>query len=624
MNPSGKGLVIVESPAKAATIYSYLGGKYQVLASKGHIFDLPKAELGIDIANGFEPLFILMPQKQATLQSIVQAASRASHVLIATDPDREGEAIGFHIYEAIKEKNRNVSRILFTEVTKKAILAAIQNPGKLRQDVVEAQLSRRVLDRLLGYTLSPFLWKQVQGGLSAGRVQSVVLRWICERDAEIANFEKEPYYSIAGKGKGQDGSLREFQLCDTTAKPIYPRDPKFIFQLLQQFTGKKPKQLTGEFPAQASVEVKSADTSEKKRFPPPPFTTSSLQQDAHKTLGFTGRKTMQLAQRLYEGTNCGSMGKVGLITYMRTDSMDINPQFAGALLSHIRKNFGKEYAFPRKNKKKLQNAQGAHEAIRPTSLQLPPEKLQPYLAADALALYRLIWKRTLASHMAAEVYLEHKVVLHAEGYDFLIKYPEAVFPGFTIIYGKAMGQSAKFVPLKVGERVRLQLLKIEEKETEPPPAYTEASLVKKMEATGIGRPSTYTPTIEKLLQRKYIIRKKKSFASTALGRQVVATLLSDYAKYLDDSYTSSIESQLDEVEEGTLQRKQLLQGFYQELTGLKISHAKKSKARKAASKQQADICPQCKQGKVLLKRTGKGKQYKACSRFPHCDFMQYI
>lgn len=623
-----KQLIIVESPAKARTIYGYLGGNYDVIASKGHIFDLPNSEIGIDIDNHFEPQYIIMQGKNAVLQTIIQKAKAASEIIIATDPDREGEAIGYHIQQALSSKKSY--RILFHEVTRKSITAALQNPGQIRMTVVEAQITRRLLDRLLGYTLSPFLWRTIGGRLSAGRVQSVVLRWICERQQERDQFVAKEYFKINGLAQDEEKNIqntsptvRKIQLCDTENKTRHLANKTEWQEFLQKMGLATNSPLQKDLPTQKILQVIKLNTEEKKQFPPYPYTTSSLQQDSFYKLGFSAKKTMMLAQKLYEGIQCGSMGRAGLITYMRTDATTIQPAFKAEIYRYIEQTFGKNQCYYGRKDKILKNAQQAHEAIRPTSLKLNPQKAGQYLKADEKKLYQLIWQRTIAAHMAPEVYNEYNVIMVTYDYRFLHTYREMQSAGFSQIYGRAQSEKQPFVPLRKGQLLKLLSVKGEKKKTEPPSLYNESSLVKKMEQSGIGRPSTYAPTIDKLLMRQYIYRQKKSLLPTELGKTVIAALKDNFTKYLQDEYTRDLEQQLDEIENNQGNRLKILQPFYQELLQL-VAAGRKTRHIEKKLKTNQKSCPVCHKGSLINKTTAKGKKYLSCSEFPHCDYMVYL
>jgi DNA topoisomerase-1 len=553
----GKTLVIVESPAKAKSIGKFLSKNYLVKASMGHLRDLPKSQIGVDIENDFEPKYIPIRGKGDLVKELKAAAKAADKVLLASDPDREGEAIAWHLAHLLDLELSENSRIEFHEITKPTIQNAVKNARKIDMDKVDAQQARRILDRLVGYKLSPLLWRKVKKGLSAGRVQSVAVRLICDREEEIRSFEPEEYWTL-------DAEL----LCDSGG---------FAAKLLQK-KGKKITISTKDEMAKVLQELKAADfqvgavsSKEKKKQPAPPFTTSSLQQEAYRKLSFTPKRTMMLAQQLYEGLDIGKEGAAGLITYMRTDSVRIAEPAQEEAKEYIRRQYGAEYypSQPRKFSSKGRT-QEAHEAIRPTSVWRSPDTLKEHLSRDQLRLYRLIWERFVASQMSEAIYDTITVDVLAADYLFRANAAKVKFPGYLTVYEEGSDDPEKqdneegclTGHLKQGQKLKLVKLSDKQHFTEPPPRYTEASLVKKMEEAGIGRPSTYAPTIETIQTRGYIVKEDKKLAPTELGEIVIALLKEHFPDIVDLEFTANMEEKLDDVEEGKASWKGVLRDFY--------------------------------------------------------------
>jgi DNA topoisomerase-1 len=558
---SKKSLVIVESPAKANTINKYLGKDFVVKASLGHVKDLPKSKLGVDIEHDFEPVYDVIPGKEKVVKDLRTAAKAADRILLAADPDREGEAICQHLKEILDGSKAEVFRVLFNEITPKAIRAAVDNPGRINQHIVDAQQARRILDRLVGYQISPLLWDKVRRGISAGRVQTVALRLIVEREREILAFKPEEYWSIIAKLEGQE-------------------PPQFDARLAK-FKGK-----TAEVKTQAEADhvlnivknseflVDSVVTKEKKRNPVPPFTTSKLQQDAARRLRFTVKKTMMLAQRLYEGIELGEEGRIGLITYMRTDSTRISDDAMQMVRSYVSDVYGGPY-LPEKPViyKSKKDAQDAHEAIRPTFVGRRPDDIKQYLSEDELKLYRLIWTRFVASQMNPAVYDQTTVEISAKDYLFRASGRVMKFDGFLAVYEESKDEDAKSADadeeqditlpaLKQGEKVRLIEITPRQHFTEPPPRYTEASLVKTLEEKGIGRPSTYATILTTIQDREYVTKDQGKFRPTELGTVVTEMLVKHFEDIFDVQYTARMEEELDEVEDGKMTWVKALEEFY--------------------------------------------------------------
>lgn len=606
-------LVIVESPAKAKTIKKYLGKGYSVLASVGHVMDLPEKELGVTVENGFEPTYVVIRGKSKVLKQITDASKKADTVFIATDPDREGEAIAWHIAEKVRKSSKAlVHRALFNEITASAIKAAIAKPSKLDQNLFEAQQARRILDRLVGYKISPLLWEKVRRGLSAGRVQSVAVRIVCEREAEIDAFTAREYWSVVSN---MEGSL----------------PPPFEAKLLK-IDGKEA-QIPDEATASAIVAELGSKTftlaavrkTERRRKPAPPFITSKLQQEAARKLGFTAKRTMAIAQSLYEGVEVGDEGSVGLITYMRTDSPRVADTALDAVREFVVDRYGKE-ALPDKpvRYESKRGAQDAHEAIRPTSLEYPPERVEPYLERDQLRLYDLIWKRFVASQMNPAVY--DQTAFDIEAGKFLMRATGQVLrmPGFMAVYLEGEDEEKEkdeeenpILPdLTEGEKLNLIKLEPHQHFTQPPPRFTEASLVKELEEKGIGRPSTYASIMSVIQDKGYVSKIEKRFHPTDLGKLVNGLLVLSFPKILDVGFTAQMEGELDDVEEGKRSWKDTLRDFYGPFEqALKEA---RDLMRNVKRQQVATdvICEKC--GSHMVIKWGKHGEFLACSAYPKC------
>jgi DNA topoisomerase-1 len=625
-------LVVVESPAKAKTIKKYLGAGYVVKASVGHVMDLPKSKMGVDIENGFQPVYEVIESKKKVVADLKAAAKGVSRVLLATDPDREGEAIAWHVFEQLKKQKIPTQRILFNEITKKAIQEAILKPLALNKDLYDAQQARRVLDRLVGYQISPILWKKVRRGLSAGRVQSVAVRLVVDREEEIGKFIPVEYWSI-----------------EADLKAALP--PQFRSKLIK-LDGEKAELPSGDVAKPLVDELKKAQFTvaevtrkERRRNAPPPFITSKLQQDAANRLGFTAKKTMTLAQRLYEGVELGDEGQTALITYMRTDSVRLSPDAVAGARDYIAARWGKEYlpAEPVQFKTK-KSAQDAHEAIRPTALEYPPEKVQPFLERDMFRLYELIWNRFVACQMVPAVFDQTTADISAGRAVFRATGQTLKFPGYLAVYGqeaesaqdqagaeKMEGEdeekgdvSRQLPPLEAGQKLTLVELLSEQHFTQPPPRFTEASLVKELEEKGIGRPSTYAAILSTIQDKEYVEKKEGRFFPTDLGKIVTELLLGAFPTVMDVQFTAKMEGELDEVEDGKADWVKVLGDFYTPFK--KTLEAAESQMRDVKREEKATdlVCEKC--GSPMVIKWGRMGRFLACSGYPECkntkDFVE--
>lgn len=610
-----KGLIIVESPAKAKTIQKLLSGKYQVKASMGHVRDLPKSKLGVDVENNYEPHYITIRGKSDIIRELKGAVAKSNQVLLATDPDREGEAISWHLAEALGLDSNASCRIEFHEITERAIKEALANPRPVNVERVHAQQARRILDRLVGYTLSPFLWKKVRRGLSAGRVQSVAVRLICDREREIDAFKPQEYWSI------------------TAFLKTHADDVEFSAKLLSK-SGKKTeiknvdeaKAILRDLEGQEYQVVKVLER-ERKRNPAPPFTTSTLQQEASRKLGFGARKTMQIAQQLYEGLEIGSEGNVGLVTYIRTDSVRVAAEAESLARSFIRDVYGKDYVpeKPRRYKKKA-TSQDAHEAIRPTLITRRPDDLKKGLSRDQYRLYKLIWDRFVASQMQAAVLDTVRADIKVKNYLFRATGSRVKFPGFTILYqeGTDNAEEDESILPRLSEGDKLLLVRLEDKQhfTEPPPRYSEATLVRTLEENGIGRPSTYAPIIETICKRGYVVIEDKRFHPTQLGFVVVDVLNQVYPNVVDVAFTADMESRLDRIAEGGLPWAKVIHEFYVPFKET-VDEAEENVGRvKIPDEVTDELCPEC--GRNLVVKHGRFGAFLGCQGYPECKFTKKI
>jgi DNA topoisomerase-1 len=637
---AGKSIVIVESPAKAKTLEKFLGKGYRVLASYGHVRDLPRKGLGVDRSHAYQPTYEVLSGKEKTLAELQKAVRGAPAVYLAADPDREGEAISWHLEEALKPgaKSTVFKRMRFNEITKKAVLSALEQAGEIDTHLVGAQQARRIIDRLVGYEVSDLLWKKIWRGLSAGRVQTVALRIICEREREIEAFAPVEFWTVDARLEGR-------------VPPAFTaRLAAFDGQKLK-FDGSDPR-LSSEAEAErvrASVlhtawNVTRVEASERRKNPPPPFITSQLQQAAARRFSLPVRRTMQIAQRLYEGKDIPGRGTLGLITYMRTDSTRVSSEALSALREHIGARYGTAYLpeSPR-NFKSRRGAQDAHEAIRPTYLELPPEDIAAHLTSDEAKLYRLIWERFVASQMAPALYDTTVVEIEAGKALYRASGSTLKFAGYLAAYGLAAEEDEdaekegdKLPPLAQGESLKLLSVTAEKRQTQPPPRFNEASLVKFLEENGIGRPSTYAEILRKLEQREYVHKKERRFIPTALGRTVIELLIPFFDDFFETSYTARMEERLDEVEEGKLSWKKALAEFDKTFTrdrdraledmvsgkaGIPLGQARKLLSFPLVP-HISEKCPKC--GKKLKLRMGKNGLFIACSGYPSCTFTENI
>ncbi|MBU2702024.1 DNA topoisomerase-1 [Sporomusaceae bacterium BoRhaA] len=608
-----KVLVVVESPAKAKTIEKFLGRNYTVRASMGHLRDLPKSQFGVDIEQNFAPKYINIRGKGDLIKALKEAAKNADKVYLATDPDREGEAIAWHLAYLLNIPVESACRIEFHEITKTAIQTAIKHPRPINFPQVDAQQTRRILDRIVGYKLSPLLWRKIRKGLSAGRVQSVAVRIICDREKEILDFVTEEYWTIAAK-------LRD-----------HPKGSLFE-AALNMIDGKKPaisdevqaKKLTDDL-RNLSYVVKDVKKKERRRNPAPPFTTSSLQQEAAKKLGFTSRKTMMVAQQLYEGLEIGSAGHVGLITYMRTDSTRIADSAQQEARDFVLEHYDETY-LPAKAPvyAMKKSAQDAHEAVRPTGIIHTPEAVEKYLSRDQLKLYKLIWARFVASQMVAAVYDTLTVDITAGKFGLRATGSQLKFAGYLAVYteskedGKEKDSDKDVIlpELTIGQNLSLDKILPKQHFTEPPPRYTEASLVKMLEEKGIGRPSTYAPIIETILARGYVERVEKKFQPTELGFVVLDLLKEYFDSIIDIPFTASLEDQLDSIAEGEAAKNDVLSEFYQPFAG-KLAYADEQIGHVELPVEVSDIpCEKC--GRMMVVKQGRYGKFLACPGFPEC------
>lgn len=610
-------LVIVESPAKARTIEKYLGAGYRVTASTGHLRDLPKNTIGVDIAADFSPDYEPIASKNEIIERLQKEARSADRVFLATDPDREGEAISWHLKELLELPEEKTARVTFNEITKKVVLESIRKPRQIDMDLVDAQQARRILDRIVGYKLSPLLWSKIRRGLSAGRVQSAVTRMVVDREQEIRAFEPKEYWLL-------DAELRPAgQTAAFTAR----------------FHGTEKKKM--ELPDRASVDkvmdavkgspftVGGVKRQDKSRSPAAPFITSTLQQEASRRLNMTPRRTMSIAQQLYEGVNVSGEGSIGLITYMRTDSLRISAEAIAAARDHILRNYGSEY-YPPKTRyfKTSKEAQDAHEAIRPSDVELTPERIRKDLTEDQYRLYRLIWRRFMASQMANAVYDAVSVDAVSAGYVFKASTSSLKFPGFTKVYdSQAEEGEEKSTPLPLlneGDRLDLLKLKEEQKFTQPPARYTEDTLIRAMEEKGIGRPSTYAPTVSTILDREYVVKEGKLLKPTSLGETVTGFMEERFGDIVDLAFTAHMEATLDEVEKGHKPWKQVLREFYGDFAqSLEDAEANLKGVRiKVPDEVTSEICPNC--GRNLVVKTSRFGRFLGCPGYPDCKFTKPI
>ncbi|KIY20563.1 MULTISPECIES: type I DNA topoisomerase [Mesobacillus] len=648
-------LVIVESPAKAKTIERYLGKKYKVKASMGHLIDLPKSQMGIDTENNYNPKYITIRGKGPVLKELKSAAKKAKKVYLAADPDREGEAIAWHLAQSLNVDVHSDCRVVFNEITKDAIQESFKHPRAINMDLVDAQQARRVLDRLVGYNISPLLWKKVKKGLSAGRVQSVALRMIIDREKEIAAFEPEEYWSISAEFlKGKVGFEASFYGIGKDKNEL--KSEEEVKNILKQVKGNK-------------FTVDTVTKKERKRNPAPPFITSSLQQEAARKLNFRARKTMMLAQQLYEGIDLGKEGTVGLITYMRTDSTRISELAQREAKEYIIGEYGEKFiqTEPRKEKKQT-NAQDAHEAIRPTSTMKVPDKVKEFLSRDQYRLYKLIWERFVASQMASAIMDTMSVDLKNGEITFRATGSKVKFAGFMKVYVEGtddqVEEKDKYLPdLQEGDEVIKKEFESKQHFTQPPPRYTEARLVRTLEEMGIGRPSTYAPTLDTIQKRGYVSLDNKRFVPTELGEVIHELMLEFFPEILDLEFTAKMEDNLDHVEEGKINWVKVIDEFYRdfeksleiaekEMQEIEIkdepagedcdlcgspmvfkmgrygkfmacSNFPECRNTKAIVKDIGVKCPKCEEGNIIERKSKKRRIFYGCDRYPECDFLSW-
>ena len=599
-------LVIVESSAKARTLSKFLGKNYKIKASVGHIKDLPKSKLGIDVDNNFEPQYITIRGKGDLLKEIKDEAQKASKVLLATDPDREGEAIAWHLQNAMKIPAGSPCRIEFYEITQDAVKAAIKKPRSIDVDRVNAQQARRVLDRLVGYNLSPLLWSKVRKGLSAGRVQSVAVKIICEREKEINSFKPQEYWTIEAK------------LAEKQGKVFNARLVSFADNKLEIENEPEKQRICDEL-EQLPFLVSKVENKEKRKKPVPPFTTSTMQQEASKRLNFFSKRTMKVAQELYEGLELGKEGTIGLITYLRTDSTRISPVAQQEALQYINEKYGSDYAPAAPNEyKSRKSAQDAHEAIRPTSVNRTPEEVKPFLSRDQHRLYKLIWERFVSSQMTPAIFDTLTVDISAGQYGLRASSSQLKFPGYKKVYNDSEEDEVKnLIPrLEKGQPVKLEELNGEQHFTQPPARFSEASLIKLLEEKNIGRPSTYAPIIDTIIKRSYVERENKQFVPTDLGFIVIDLLQEHFAGIVDVEFTAKMEENLDMVEEGQMEWKKVVGDFYLPFAQDMEKAADMIEKVEIKDEEAGKDCPEC--GKPMLIKHGRFGKFMACSGFPDC------
>lgn len=603
-----EALVIVESPAKAKTIGKYLGRDYIVKASMGHVRDLPRSQMGVDIENGFEPKYITIRGKGKILKELREAAKKAKNVYLAADPDREGEAIAWHLAHSLEIDAKSRCRVVFNEITEKAVTDAFKQPRQINMDLVNAQQARRILDRLVGYKISPLLWKKVKKGLSAGRVQSVAVKLIIDREKEIKAFVPEEYWSITAHfKKNGEGFEAKFYGWDGEKQTLS--------------NSEEVQQVLKKIDATAFV-VKSVQKKERKRNPVPPFITSTLQQEAARKLNFKAAKTMMLAQQLYEGIDLGPEGSTGLITYMRTDSTRVSETAKEEAAQYITQHFGQDYlGQKRRTGPANRRAQDAHEAIRPTDVMNEPGKIKEYLTRDQFRLYKLIWERYVASQMAPALMDAVTADIAIGEATFRATGSKVNFPGFMKVYiegtDEVKQQKERFLPpLSEGQRLKRLGINPEQHFTQPPPRYTEARLVKAMEELGIGRPSTYAPTLETIQKRWYVRLEERRFVSTELGEIVVELMEQFFPEIINVEFTAKMEEQLDEIEEGQVDWVEILDAFYKQFSE-RLAIAEKEMEKIQVEEEVSDEkCEKC--NRPMVYKFGRYGRFLACSGFPEC------
>lgn len=607
-NPKGKHLVVVESPAKAKTIERILGPDYKVMASMGHLRDLPKRTMGVDIENGFTPEYVNSTDRANVIKDLQKAANQCCDILLATDPDREGEAISWHLSKLLDVNPEDKVRIAFHEITPPAIREAIQDPEPIDLDRVDAQQARRVLDRLVGYKLSPWLWRQVYRGLSAGRVQSVATRLICEREEEIRAFVPVEYWSIEAMYKTEKKESFKAKLTQIDGKDAELHHGEETDAAVKGIEGKE-------------AEVTAVTKSRKQRKTKPPYTTSTMQQDAVNKLNFSSKKTMMLAQNLYEGVEIPGHGHVGLITYMRTDSTRISDEMIKQVRPYIFETYGEDYLPAKPNVfSKSKEAQDAHEAIRPTNLSFPPSALTGILSRDQLRLYTLIWNRFIASQMAPQIQQSTSATLQCGIYTLKATGVHVLFDGFTIMQlsKKKDSEESDFLPpLKKGDIVKNTKVNGEQHFTAPPPRYTEASLIKTLEEKGIGRPSTYAPILDTIQKRRYVTKENKQFVPTEVGFKVTELLKKYFEGIINVDFTANLENWLDKIAEGKATYKKVMTDFYKVFAAELESANVEAEKDKKENQEVSDVtCEKC--GAKMIVKMGRYGKYLACPNYPNC------
>lgn len=608
-------LVIVESPAKAKTIKKYLGKDFEVVASMGHVRDLPKSKFGVDVDHDFTPMYVDIKGKEDLIKDLKKAAQKSDAIFLATDPDREGEAISWHLAQMLGVDMNQPNRVTFNEITKSGVKYGMDHPRMIDVKLVDAQQARRVLDRIVGYKISPFLWRKVRKGLSAGRVQSVAVRIIMDREEEIRAFKQQEYWSIDAKLAAKGHAKKPFP-----AK-LYAIDGKKL-ELTAIPDEKRAREIVESLDG-ADYIVSNVKKGVRRKSPAPPFITSTLQQEASRRLGYQSRRTMKVAQELYEGVEIEGIGATGLITYMRTDSLRISDEAAEQAKTYITDTYGKEYLpAARRVFKTKKNAQDAHEAIRPSDPSLTPDRVKKDLTAEQYKLYKLIWERFIASQMANALLDTVAVDIEAANCLFKASGFTVKFDGFTVLYEESKDtddeNTASLPPLEAGNVLTLKELTPNQHFTQPPARYTEASLIKTLEENGIGRPSTYAPTITTILARGYVERENKSLKPTALGEVTTKLMEEQFAKIVDVTFTANMEKTLDEVEEGNVDYPKMLSGFYDDfMTTLEQAEKNMDGTRVKVPDEETDIvCELC--GRKMVIKTGRFGKFLACPGFPEC------
>ena len=603
-----QSLVIVESPAKASTIKKFLGKDYKVLASVGHVMDLPKNELGVDIDNGFSPKYVVSRGKQKVLTQIKKDAKVADEVLLALDMDREGEAIAWHLQTYLEKTQRNIKRIIFNEITRTAILEAVENPTTVDQRKVDAQQARRVLDRLVGYQISPVLWKIFYYGLSAGRVQTVGLRLVCEREAEVEAFVPEEYWTVDAFLRTPVGGVIPAKLTHVGGHKADLKKKEDVDPIVDELR-------------KSSFTVTEVVRKEKQRNPQPPYITSTLQRDAARQLRYSPKKIMMIAQQLYEGIDLGDNERVGLVTYMRTDSVRISSQALDSARQYIVGAYGKEF-IPETSRtfRKRKEAQDAHEAIRPSDVHRTPESVKKFLKKDQYAVYDLIWRRFVASQMASARYETTEVMIGAGRLRLKANGRVLVFPGFLNVYDEQIPNGEQELPpVKQGDALTLDSVEGNQHFTEPPPRLTEATLIKELEDKGIGRPSTYASIVSIIQEREYVVKEEGRLRPTTLGKQVWLTLQTFFPDVFETSFTALMEEELDRVEAGENSWQKVVQDFYKPFRQALDQIDDKKGLIKSDLQEETDVkCEKC--GQKLIKKWGRNGQFLACPAYPTCKF----